>query len=271
MMRMDENKEEATVKLILFYFLLLLISSLAGTAYSAKIIPMDLIYVSLIIYVLIFNRVLDGDTIISLGILRENALPYFILGFLLSASMISLVIFILVIGGIATIHYTGSLEVLELLRYLILFLSIAFAEELIFRAYPLKVLTKSFSPIFSAIITGIIFSLMHSLNIGYNLIALINLFLIGVFLALLFVLTRNIFLVAGFHMGWNLIEGIIFGLPVSGFIYSDTVFTLELSINEVLLSGGSFGIEASLATTTIASIFLALTILNLNKLSKRIK
>ena len=62
------------------------------------------------------------------------------------------------------------------------------------------------------------FGLMHGLNPHFleNRLALPGLLLAGLYLASAYLITGNLWLPIFLHTGWNLLEGPIFGLPVSG-------------------------------------------------------
>jgi hypothetical protein len=63
-------------------------------------------------------------------------------------------------------------------------------------------------------------------------------------------LTRSLWLPMGLHAAWNFAEGYIFDVPVSGQPEQGLV-TAKLS-GPLLLSGGDFGLEASLIAVIIA-------------------
>jgi len=64
--------------------------------------------------------------------------------------------------------------------------------------------------------------------------------------------TRNLWLAMGLHAGWNVTQGGVFGLPVSGF-ETRGLFKGALG-GDPLLSGGSFGLEASLIAVIIVTL-----------------
>ncbi|WP_311768586.1 hypothetical protein [Paenibacillus sp. JGP012] len=61
----------------------------------------------------------------------------------------------------------------------------------------------------------------------------------------------------GLHFAWNAVEGML-GIPVSG-IVSQGFFDVELS-GPALLTGGSFGLEASIVPVMI-SLMIAIPML----------
>lgn len=76
----------------------------------------------------------------------------------------------------------------------------------------------------------------------------------GLLLAAAYMLTRRLWLSIGFHMGWNHTQSGIFSGVVSG--NADQPGLIKATIDgPTLLTGGSFGVEASL----IACIFCTTT------------
>jgi uncharacterized protein len=72
----------------------------------------------------------------------------------------------------------------------------------------------------------------------------------GIFLGAAYMLTRRLWFVIGAHFGWNFAEGAIFGLSVSGNQAKGGVIQGTLA-GPPLLSGGSFGVEASLPAVLV--------------------
>ncbi|MGN6057582.1 MAG: CPBP family intramembrane glutamic endopeptidase, partial [Sphingomicrobium sp.] len=62
---------------------------------------------------------------------------------------------------------------------------------------------------------------------------------------------RSLWMPIGLHAAWNFTQGYIFGVPVSGQAQQGLV-TAKLS-GPVLLSGGGFGLEASLIAVVLAT------------------
>jgi hypothetical protein len=64
-------------------------------------------------------------------------------------------------------------------------------------------------------------------------------------------MTRSLWLPMGLHAAWNFTEGEVFGVPVSG-IPEHGLFQARISGPE-LLTGGAFGLEASIVAVVIAT------------------
>jgi len=65
-------------------------------------------------------------------------------------------------------------------------------------------------------------------------------------------LTRHLWAAMGLHAAWNFTQGWIFGLPVSGGHGGTGLLNGQLTGPE-LLTGGAFGLEASLPAVIIAT------------------
>jgi membrane protease YdiL (CAAX protease family) len=134
---------------------------------------------------------------------------------------------------------------------------IAIAEESVFRGYILANLLDSFSPWLALVISALVFAFLHSGNPEAGVMAIVNVFLAGIFLGLGYIHTRNLWFAIFFHLSWNFLQGPILGFPVSGL---ELPALLQVTITgEELLTGGKFGFEASIIQTIlfiIANIIL---------------
>jgi hypothetical protein len=74
-----------------------------------------------------------------------------------------------------------------------------------------------------------------------------------VMLGAAYMLTRRLWLAIGIHAAWNFTQGEVWDVPVSGTFVRGLV-EAELS-GPPLLSGGQFGLEASLIAMILATAF----------------
>lgn len=107
---------------------------------------------------------------------------------------------------------------------------------------------------FAIVVQALVFTILHGANPGISIMALVNLFVTAIMLGLLFRYTDSIWLVGGMHFIWNFALGPILGIQVSGNVFPTTILTASASGNE-LLTGGAFGMEASILTTIFVIIF----------------
>jgi membrane protease YdiL (CAAX protease family) len=134
---------------------------------------------------------------------------------------------------------------------------VAFSEEMIFRGYLLRKLLGICNKYVAIFISAAIFSLIHITNPGYDVFAFINIFIIGVFFALMYIYTNSLWFVVGIHFSWNLTQELL-GLDTSE---AGLPGVFNLNFTEVnLLNGGEYGFESSYICTIIVllSAFLAI-------------
>jgi uncharacterized protein len=134
-------------------------------------------------------------------------------------------------------------------------------EELVFRGYHLRNMAEGFSRfgvnaaiIIALIISSCIFGLGHLANEAAGgahttPLALLNLILAGlVMLAVPYLLTGELAIPIGIHITWNLFQGPVFGLAVSGLESETHLLTVETTGPEVW-TGGAYGAEGGLLAT----------------------
>jgi uncharacterized protein len=178
-------------------------------------------------------------------------------GLTVGIAAISGYVFVLLMAGAAQVTSgiaSGGLQNLGN-EFLVPFLT-AVGEELLFRAVLFRVTEEMLGTAAAVLISAALFSLSHAANPGANPAALTTLALgMGCLLALAFAATRNLWFPIGLHMGWNMAEGFLYGLPNSGL--TDPLQLAHTSITEQsALTGGSFGPEGSV-TLLLLSLFIS--------------
>lgn len=136
-------------------------------------------------------------------------------------------------------------------RLLLLLLIPAAAEEVLFRGYPLALLTEGLGVKWGIGLTSGLFGLLHLANPGLTLVAAVNLFLAGVLLALVVIRTGSLWWGIGVHLGWNWSTWWLLGQPVSGIPAGEAPLLSFTAEGPSWLSGGAFGLEGSLAATVL--------------------
>lgn len=66
---------------------------------------------------------------------------------------------------------------------------------------------------------------------------------------------NTIWVAIGMHWAWNFLEGNIFGCPVSGEPPFGTHLITPVLLGEDIMTGGSFGPEASIITVIVGVVF----------------
>jgi len=138
---------------------------------------------------------------------------------------------------------------ISLLTGLVLFIFVGINEEMFSRGYCMTVLKQTGNKWVVIIVSSIIFSIMHSLNPSMSIISYLNLFLIAVLFAYMFLKSNNLWLPIGYHITWNYFQGNIFGFNVSG-QSTESLYKLNTPVKNII-TGGAFGPEGGLVVTFI--------------------
>lgn len=171
-------------------------------------------------------------------------------GTLLGAVPVCLTLGVAVLSGYGTIS-AGNMDFAKLLPVMLPMLIAGFFlaawEEFVLRGYLLRQLSIGFNPTAAVLITAVLFGLMHSGNPGANWQGLLYTAIGGVLMGWIVVRTGSLWLMIGYHFGWNATASGLFGLELSGFEEDGSIFNSTLSGAD-WLTGGSYGFEASLPT-----------------------
>ena len=81
----------------------------------------------------------------------------------------------------------------------------------------------------------------------------------GILMGLLVIRSGSLWLLIGYHFGWNAIASGLFGLELSGFEEGASVFVSSLTGSE-WLTGGDYGFEASLPAVVFEVLVLSVAL-----------
>jgi membrane protease YdiL (CAAX protease family) len=121
------------------------------------------------------------------------------------------------------------------------------AEEIAFRGYPFRRLIEAMGPVGATVVMSILFGLIHAFNPAATWSSVLMTMLAGVLLCVAWLRTHGLWIGWGLHFGWNASMGVLFGLPVSGFLGFSSVVQTR-AIGRAWLTGGDYGPEAALFT-----------------------
>lgn len=159
-------------------------------------------------------------------------------------------------GSVTLGSVNASSLMMTLLPLLVAGFLLAAWEELVLRGYVLRQLSLGLSPAAAVVITGVLFGLMHGGNPGANWQGVAFTALGGVLMGWLVIRSDSLWLLIGYHFGWNAFASAVFGLELSGFEQDASLFVTTLSGSE-WLTGGSYGFEASLPVVVFELVVLA--------------
>jgi uncharacterized protein len=128
----------------------------------------------------------------------------------------------------------------------------AFMEETLFRGILFRWI-EEFAGSWAALpVTAALFGLIHIMNPNATWFSTFAIAVEGgLLLGGAYLLTRSLLLPIGLHAAWNFTQGEIFDVPVSG-LSEHGLLQAKLS-GPALLSGGGFGLEASIICLILAS------------------
>jgi len=130
----------------------------------------------------------------------------------------------------------------------------AISEELVFRGILFRWIEDFGGSWLALLLTSAFFGAVHLNNPNSSPIAAIGIaFEAGVMLGAAYMLTRSLWLPMGIHAAWNLTQGELYDIPVSGTKVHGLV-DAQLT-GPPLLTGNGFGLEASLIAIVVATLF----------------
>lgn len=193
----------------------------------------------------------------SLGMSKDKFLLRYCAGWLISLAMLGIVWGINALFHGVNFQFNKNFNITVFLLLLVGFMVQGFMEEFLLRSLLFTQIAVKWGVAAGIISNSVIFGLGHISNAGVSAISLINTVLIGTFASLIFYYYDNVWLVSGFHSGWNFILGPVFGIVVSGFAQPTSVLLTEPDADKVMLNGGGYGFEAGLPVTVIFILLIA--------------
>ncbi|WP_074428302.1 CPBP family intramembrane glutamic endopeptidase [Tsuneonella dongtanensis] len=213
------------------------------------------------------SLVLIGATLISivmykivvtrLGESPRDDLPFDVrmhdgwLGAVYAALLMSAIVGVVaLLGGYAILGWGGSTS-----WPMLLFgagLQAAFVEEIVARGILFRFLEEFGGSWFALAASSALFGFAHASNDNASTFSSLAISLeAGVLLGGAYMLTRDLWLPIGIHFGWNVTQGYLWDVPVSGAAV-DGLVEAETRGPE-LISGGAFGVEASIVAIVVAT------------------
>jgi len=155
-----------------------------------------------------------------------------------------------VFGAYRVLGWGGTEDLLEIV--MVTGVAAGFIEEVITRGIIFRWLEEFAGSWMALAISSLIFGFLHMGNDNATLWSSIAIAVeAGVLLGGAYMLTRNLWLAIGLHAGWNVTQGFVWGVPVSG---NPFVGMVESGLyGPDWLSGGAFGLEASVIAFVIAT------------------
>lgn len=198
----------------------------------------------------------------SVGFRGGDALRRFLTGLVIGAGLLTLSVLSLRVLGdyqsvpIAAGGLSGGAALLPVLLVALVWIVQSSTEEILMRGYLLQTGGLQLPGWVAILIPALIFSGLHFVTPGpKEPVAVVNIVLFAVFASFIALRQGSLWMVCGVHVGWNWFQGNVFGVPVSGNVYTTALFPMGPTADAShLLSGGAFGVEGSLMVTIIWGI-----------------
>ena len=220
----------------------------------------------LIAIVVLYCRFIEKRKVYTLGFVKKGAVKNYLLGMLGGAVAFSAAYLICIVSG--AISFEGVAEgmmPLYIIGYFAGYLVQGMAEEVLCRGYLFVSLTKRCHVTTAVVVSALFFAGLHGMNAGVSSLAFLNLFLFGVFAALLLVDTGSIWMAGAFHSLWNFAQGNLYGIQVSGNKVQNSIFTSVSAEHLSFINGGSFGMEGGIGVTIVLAVAIAIVLRRLER------
>jgi membrane protease YdiL (CAAX protease family) len=125
------------------------------------------------------------------------------------------------------------------------------AEEILTRGWLMPVISSRYNTVMGIFLSSGLFAMLHLLNPHVSPIAMLNIFLFGVFTCLYALYEGNLWGVFAIHSVWNWAQGNFYGFEVSGNPPTGVTLFNLMEVGPDEITGGPFGPEGGLAVTAI--------------------
>lgn len=232
------------------------ISLAAGQPLAAIGDPRDLVFplAATVLMVIAYKLI-----VVRLGEHRRDDLPFdrrardVAGGFLQGALVFSAIVGVAALLGVYQALYLSPAE--DWLPILIgTGLMAGVTEEILLRGIVFRWLEEFGGSWVALALSSLLFGFLHAANPNATLVSSLSIALAaGLLLGGAYMLTRNLWLAVGLHAGWNVTQGLVWDVPVSGLALDGWVESRL--VGDPILSGGAFGLEASVITMVLATAY----------------
>ena len=206
------------------------------------------------IYLLFILKV-EKRNLRSVGFSKDNILSSYVKGLLIGFVMISIIIMAGLLLGEYKFESFNLNDLYLFIPFLLGYMIQSMKEEIFARGWIMISIARRNNISLAIIFSSLSFVVIHIFNNDVGLLALINIFIMGVFLSLLFLRYDNIWICGAFHAAWNFTLSYLYGLNVSGL--KTASFLLVSQVHKSIIGGNAFGPEAGLIATITTLIAIA--------------
>ena len=209
---------------------------------------------------IIYCRKIERRSFASMGFRKQGWLVRYLKGYAIGTVMLLLCALILWIMGDLDFAFAEKIPVFYLLAFFVGFAIQGMSEEVLVRGYFMVSLSNRCHIAAAVGISSVAFSILHLANPGISFLALLNLILFGVFMAVYILRTDDLLGACAIHSAWNFAQGNLVGIKVSGMAQLPSVAVMNPIGEQSLFHGGDFGLEGGLIVTFVLLIAISLTL-----------
>ena len=220
-------------------------------------------FVFILLLFIFWVKVIEKNSLSSLGFVKRNWLKYLAWGILLSLLQMGVIALVYQVCGIGTFELNElSLEpILFILGLFPFWLLQGGTEEVATRGWLLTRIAARTNLPLAIVISSSLFGILHMGNAGVTFLSVLNIILDGVLAGLLLIYTDSIWLVVAQHGTWNYVQGNLLGFQVSGTGADASIFSFTMGSGPDWLTGGEFGAEGSIITTLVLLVSVVIVYL----------
>ena len=171
-------------------------------------------------------------------------------GMILGVAMMSLLVGVMVLSGVYHIKGWQDIPWQDIIDVGIW---AGIVEEIFFRGVVLRMLEELFGSWVAITLSGLLFGFLHAGNPNADWWSSTAIAIeAGLLFGVLFCLTRSLWVVIGLHAAWNIAQGPLYGVTVSG-IAQHGIIDAQID-GPWWLTGGDFGLEAALTSVVLSLI-----------------
>lgn len=207
-----------------------------------------------------YCRKIERRSWVSMGFRKQGWLRRYLTGYAIGTAMLLLCALVLWFMGDLDFAFAEKIPVFYILAFFVGFLIQGMSEEVLVRGFFMVSLTNRCHKAIAVGISSLVFALLHLGNAGISLLALLNLTLFGVFMAVYILRTDDLWGACAIHSAWNFTQGNLVGIKVSGMAQMPTIAVMNPIGESALFHGGDFGLEGGLIVTFMLLTAIALTL-----------
>ncbi len=209
--------------------------------------------VGIIITALFYCKKVEKRKLSTVGLTKKKSFSEYLIGLGVGLVMFTLVIGLnFLFGSVEFVDISFRANLLPaLLLTLLGFIVQGASEEILCRGYFCVSIARYMPLWVGVIVNAVAFACLHLMNPGISPLAMLNLFLFGIFMSVYMIRRGNLWGVCAIHSIWNFAQGNIFGLSVSGTNSGGSILQIQQTEDGAIWNGGVFGPEGGLCVTFV--------------------